>query len=212
MKHITALLATLLILSSCNQGLIPRGKLSKIISDIYLSDKYISSNQDMITIADSAMLYEPILNSYGYTSEDFLRTIAYYVERPAKLKTVYLKAQESLQEELDIVNIQLTKEGRADSLMMSIIRELSIDNKNKIEPDSRIRSLRWIIFPQIEEIPVWITPDTSAINFDAPVSRFWWNRSLRQHTKPFNLYENDRRTILVPRKLELHKERVRDIG
>lgn len=212
MKHITAILASLLLLSSCNQGLIPRGKLSKIISDIYLSDKYLSSNQEKLTIADSAMLYEPILNSYGYTSEDFIKTIAYYVERPAKLKTVYLKAQESLQEELDIVNIQLTQEGKADSLRMAIIRELSTDNKNNIEPDSRIRSLRWIIFPQIEEIPVRITPDTSAINFDAPVSHFWWTRSLRQHTKPFNLYENDRRTIFVPRKLELHKERVRDLG
>ena len=212
MKHITALLATLIILSSCNQGLIPRGKLTKIISEIYLTDKYLSSNQELVTIADSALLYEPILNSYGYTTEDFLRTISYYVERPAKLKTVYLKAQESLQKELDIVNNQLNKEGAADSLRMALVRELNFDNKNNIEPDSRIRSLRWITSPDLEEIPIKFPPDIYAVKFDAPISAFWWSRRLKQNMKPFYKYENDRRTILVPRKLETHKERVREAG
>lgn len=212
MKHLTAFIVSLLLFASCNQGLIPRGKMSKIIADIYLSDKYLNSTMDMVSVADSTLLYEPIFNSYGYNTDDFLRTIAYYVERPAKLKSVYLKAQESLQNELDIINVQLIVERRLDSLKTSLERDIKEENKDGGEPDSRSRSLRWIIFPELEESWLIVAPDTSAVKYDAPVSGFWWSRSLRQYKKPFYQYEKNRRTIPVPRKLEPYKERVRNIG
>lgn len=212
MKHLSAIAITLLLLTSCGNSLIPRGKLSRIVADIYLSDKFVNNTAEMVSKADSTMLYEPILNSYGYTSDDFIRTIEYYVERPAKLKTVYLKAQESLQLELDNINIQLLHERRVDSLRVSLSQELAESNINKTEPDSRSRSLRWIIFSEIDEIHYIKTPLVNAIDYDSPVSGFWWRRSLEQNQKPFYKYEKDRRTIPLPRKLEPGRERVLEVG
>ncbi|GAB1373482.1 hypothetical protein MASR1M46_03620 [Bacteroidales bacterium] len=80
--------------------MIPREKMTRIVSEIYLSDKYMSSSTELSGGADSLLIYEPILNKYGYDTEDYLRTISYYVERPSKLRTIYTDAQNLLQKEL----------------------------------------------------------------------------------------------------------------
>ncbi|GAB1373481.1 hypothetical protein MASR1M46_03610 [Bacteroidales bacterium] len=55
-------------------------------------------------------------------------------------------------------------------------------------------------------------PDTSAVKYDSPVSSYWWKENIRLKTKPFYLYENDRRKIPVDLKPESAPERVRKAG
>jgi hypothetical protein len=211
MKLPLVLLASVLLLSSCDGGLIPRGKMTRIVSEIYLSDKYMSSNMELSEGADSLLIYEPILNKYGYDTEDYLRTISYYVERPSKLRTIYTDAQNLLQKELDRVNKRLSDVRRVDSLRIVISTQL-IDLKPDEERDAGVRSLRWILFPEMDEAWERAAPDTSAVRYDSPVSFHWWKENIRLKTKPFFLYENDRRKIPVDLKLESAPERVRKAG
>ncbi|MDD4293470.1 MAG: DUF4296 domain-containing protein, partial [Bacteroidales bacterium] len=100
MRLLKALLISLLIFTSCGESRIPKQKLSKIIAEIYISDRYINTNQELVRAVDSSFLYEPIFNKYGYTTKDFIYTMNYYVEQPAKLRAIYLGAKQILQDEM----------------------------------------------------------------------------------------------------------------
>lgn len=212
MKLLLALLSSLLLFASCDGGVIPRGKMSKIVAEIYLSDKYMSSSSiEMAEKADSILIYEPILNKYGYDTEDYLTTIAYYVERPSKLRTIYTNAQNILQKELDQTNIRLLAERSIDSLRNAISAELNSIKEGEIK-DPLTRSLRWILFSEMEESWEKAAPDTSAVNYDSPVSPIWWEGNFRQKMKPFYLYENNRSAIPINPKLKSNPQGVREIG
>lgn len=59
---------------------IPDDTLSDIFRDIYLSNAYVDRTPGRLDF-DSVNIYEPILNSYGYTSEDFIHTIGNFSKR-----------------------------------------------------------------------------------------------------------------------------------
>lgn len=118
-----------------------------------------------------------------------------------------------LQKELDRVNKRLSDVRRVDSLRIVISTINSFDLKPDEERDAGVRSLRWILFPEMDEAWERAAPDTSAVRYDSPVSFHWWKENIRLKTKPFFLYENDRRkSHSVDLKLESAPERVRKAG
>ena len=208
MRLFKPILIFLLILTSCGESRIPKQKLSKIIADIYISDKYVTANQELMRAVDTSFLYEPIFNKYGYTTRDFVYTINYYVERPSKLRPVYLEAKQILQVELGKAEAELKQERYQDSLFAAM-EKVIIPNVNNASPDSRTRALRWIYLPA--KMPKWTDPltDTSHLRFDAPLSPVWWENNMKIKQKPLLDYEKNSSPVSLPNQLQTNTAGIR---
>jgi len=208
MRLLKALLISLLIFTSCGESRIPKQKMSKIIAEIYISDRYINTNQELVRAVDSSFLYEPIFNKYGYTTKDFIYTINYYVEQPAKLRAIYLGAKQILQDEMGRADAEYKQERSRDSLI-AVMERTIMPGVNDEAPDSRTRALRWIYLPA--RMPKWTDPltDTSLVKFDAPLSPVWWKNNIQTNQKPFLDYEKNSSPVSLPDKLQTDSTGIR---
>jgi len=80
--HISLLLLALVALSSCNEGpkVIPESKLSRIYADLYMADYWLEIHEaELGSMQDTSLVYEPIFEKYGYTSDDFRASITHYL-------------------------------------------------------------------------------------------------------------------------------------
>ena len=113
------LTAALLCLSSCRdrKDIIPKGTMSKIYYDIYMTDEAVDANYGLRRIeavdanyglrrmADTMRIYEPIFNKYGYTTEDYNRSVNFYLERPDKFEDVFEDTKTMLEKRKAELNV-----------------------------------------------------------------------------------------------------------
>ena len=74
LKHIVPLLAVI-VFASCKKDeaeVIPRGKMADIYAEMLMTDQWISSTPGVRMIADTSLVYEPILQKYGYDKYDYI--------------------------------------------------------------------------------------------------------------------------------------------
>lgn len=92
LKHIFLLLAAALILTvSCKRNeaeVIPRSKLARIYAEMLVTDQWITSNAGIRMIADTSLVYEPILNKYGYDSDDYRLSVDHYMNDPERFARI----------------------------------------------------------------------------------------------------------------------------
>ncbi len=127
---------------------IPRSKMAKIYAEMLMTDQWISSAPSMMRIADTSLVYEPILEKYGYDSEDYRRSVEHYLDDPERFSKIFRSASEIL-------------DGR--------LQELKALQKTKEEAQSRkydfgIDAGRLV--PDIGRIPLKYTPDSLAFELD----------------------------------------------
>lgn len=201
MRLLKAIILSIIIFTSCGEDKIPKQKMSKIIAEIYITDRYINSNYELVRAMDSSFLYEPIFKKYGYSTKEFMNTIDYYVERPAKLKTIYLTAKQILEDEMAIASAELQRERSRDSIV-AIVEKTVMPGDSKKITDSQTRSLRWIYLP--DRMPKWDSPltDISLTGYDAPISPVWWVNNTKIIQKPFQDYEKNSSPVSLPDKLQ----------
>ena len=79
MKHILTLLAAcILIISSCKRGdekIIPRKDMAKIYAEMLVVDQWVQLDQAVRKTMDTTLVYEPILEKYGYDSDDYRNSV-----------------------------------------------------------------------------------------------------------------------------------------
>lgn len=97
----TVLLALALLLPGCSGAdVIPAGKMASILHDMYVLDAQIAVTSEYVTMADTTSVYGAILNEYGYTPEDFNRSLDYYLASPGRFREVSNKAHKQFEEEV----------------------------------------------------------------------------------------------------------------
>ena len=83
-QHIFSLLVLSMIslsLYSCREdGIIDEDDLSQIYAEMLLTDQWINNTPGVRLIADTSLVYEPILRKYGYTSEDYRKSVEFYLK------------------------------------------------------------------------------------------------------------------------------------
>lgn len=115
LKHIGLILGMIMVLSSCgrkNHELIPRNQLAEIYAEMLVTDQWILNTPGVRMIADTSLVYAPILEKYGYSTEDYIYTVDIYMNDPERFAKVLrtsgeilearlkgLKEQKKLQEE-----------------------------------------------------------------------------------------------------------------
>ena len=83
-QHIFSLLVLSMIslsLYSCREdGIIDEEDMSQIYAEMLLTDQWINNTPGVRLIADTSLVYEPILRKYGYTSADYRRSVEFYLK------------------------------------------------------------------------------------------------------------------------------------
>ena len=122
-RHIALVLATALCLCSCSREgkVIPRNKFAKIYAEMFLSDTWLGmAPWEAREMADTTFFYAPVFEKYNCTLEDYLASVAYYLQDPDRFSRILKKAGDML--ETESVNIQKAQDAefqaRRDSMMV----------------------------------------------------------------------------------------------
>ena len=76
-------------LVSCTpKGIIPKKKLAAIHADMFLFDQYAGADNSMKRFTDTCAVYKPLLRSYGYTADEYYRSVDYYLENIRDMEDV----------------------------------------------------------------------------------------------------------------------------
>ena len=104
LRHILILLAMAMILApSCRREgprVIPRSKLAKIYAEMFVTDQWVQSKPGLRTIADTSLVYEPILEKYGYDSEDYQHSVDRYMDDPERFSRILRTTADILDKEI----------------------------------------------------------------------------------------------------------------
>ena len=149
MKYcIIYIFAISILLYSCSGRSISQEKLPQIIAEMYLADKYMGQDMDRSSVSsiDSIRIYEAVFNKYGYTSEDYKRTIDKYISRPNKLKIYFENAKSILEEQKNSIKPRVAEHMRLDSLIGVYSRIIS-SNNSKDAYYKGVQTDKWIYFP-----------------------------------------------------------------
>lgn len=110
------LLVILALVSSCGKGKrISENTFAEIFADMFLADQWISSNR-LSRTADTSLVYEPIFEKYGYTSEDYRNSLEYYMDDATTFAEVLEESREILKSKVALI----TKEREYKVLQDSV--------------------------------------------------------------------------------------------
>lgn len=103
--HIAALAVFVCgIIASCAKDdteVIPRKKMARIYAEMLMTDQWITSTPGIRMVADTSLVYEPILEKYGYDSDDYRKSIEAYMDDPERFARILRTTGEILQDRID---------------------------------------------------------------------------------------------------------------
>ena len=170
--HIAALaLSVLVFLSSCRKDeteVIPRSDLSKIYAEMLLTDQWIVNTPNVRTIADTSLVYEPILEKYGYDSDDYRKSVDVYMDDPERFARILRETGEILNRRLDELKI---KKERLEHL------EMLRKKAEKYRPD-----IRWELISSESDTVTVSIPDSLDFAIDSSSWIYRFSRIVRNDT------------------------------
>lgn len=95
-------LLMLLLSTSCGQEgkVIPRKKMAHIYAEMFVADQQIASDRKYRSMADTSLVYEPIFEKYGYTSDDYRASMAYYIQDADRYARILRESSTILENEI----------------------------------------------------------------------------------------------------------------
>lgn len=134
--HILVFVLLALTVLSCGKArVIPRGKLVDIYAEMFLTDQWLRDNQDVKKTADTLLVYEPIFNRYGYTTDDYLKTVEHYMREPDKYAKILKNTAKKLEKKEKEIQKKIEAIERASRLHLSPIHA-SDTLLRRFKPDS----------------------------------------------------------------------------
>lgn len=118
--HIFAVCAALsfLVGCSCNKAnIIPRGKMAHIYAEMLVVDQWLLEHSKFRTQADTSLVYEPIFESYGYTTEDYRASVEYYMNDPERYSRILRSTSDILEEKIEELKLIKAKEDKIKAIV-----------------------------------------------------------------------------------------------
>ena len=112
-----SIVASLLCGSCRREVIIPKDKMSDIITELYLADQYISVHHKYSVQRDSTRLFAAILNEYGYTEDDYRRSTSYYLERKDSYENILAAAKEMLVERQQALREKIHRDSYQEEIL-----------------------------------------------------------------------------------------------
>lgn len=76
--------------------MIPRSKMADIYMEMLMTDQWINDSPGMRMIADTSLVYEPILDKYGYDKLDYIYSVDHYMHDPERFSRILRTTAEKL--------------------------------------------------------------------------------------------------------------------
>ena len=188
-RHIFIILtAALLCLYSCREkeSIIPKDIMSQIYYDIYMTDEAVDVNYGLRRMADTMRIYEPIFNKYGYTTDDYNRSVDFYLERPDKFEDVFEDTKTMLEKRKAELNSILEAEGKRPRLW-SLVDSLELYTSEGIHAGMVYKYMRVLFFKPDSTVPESPVIDSAFI--ERPVNQFLiFNDSALNADKDFTFH------------------------
>ncbi len=135
LQHIVAFLAVVVIAASCSRDkaeIIPRSKMARIYAEMLMTDQWINARTDVRRIADTSLVYEPILQKYGYDHMDYLKTVDEYMDDPERFARILRESGDIIEERLKDLRWELEQRNKLEALRKRI-EEMTIESDFKAE-------------------------------------------------------------------------------
>ena len=81
--------------------MIDEGDMAKIYAEMLITDQWINTVPSLRVVADTSLVYEPILKKYGYTSADYRTSVEYYLNDPDDFADIMRETIKILDKKLD---------------------------------------------------------------------------------------------------------------
>ena len=120
-------------LESCGRkDVIGERDLAHIYAEMLMMDQWINATPGARIIADTSLVYEPILRKYGYTSEVYRNSVEYYLEDPedyADIMTATIKILDGRLEELRDLKVKQQEDKDRANFVKKIARDIKFDRR-----------------------------------------------------------------------------------
>lgn len=96
---VAMVLSAVIFLASCRRDdaeVIPRDDLARIYAEMLLTDQWIVNTPNIRLIADTSLVYAPILGRYGYDAEDYRKSVDHYMDDPERFARIFRETGEIL--------------------------------------------------------------------------------------------------------------------
>lgn len=124
------LLAVAAMMVSCGARdgkVIPRKKLAKIYADMFMADQWIQQNYTVSKVADTSQVYKAIFEDYGYSSDDYRKSVAYYIQDPDRFARILRQTVSILDERISDDKAELRKMKSEESAKTDITYRFDFD-------------------------------------------------------------------------------------
>ena len=141
LRYIFPLILSLVFFASCGERegkIIPRGELAEIYAQMLIMDQWISSTPGTRQMADTSLVYEPILNKYGYTSADYRLSVDKYMDDPERFSRILRTTVSIFDERLKELELKRVEQEREEELLKRIEKLAEIV---RAEVDSALLSI-----------------------------------------------------------------------
>ena len=122
----------LLSCSSHRDKVIPKGKLAEIYAEMLVTDQWIVNTTGVRRMADTSLVYEPILEKYGYTSADYRRSVEVYLDDPERFSRILRTSAEILGRRLEELKKQKEEQDHIRALE-KLLHQLKYESDFKAE-------------------------------------------------------------------------------
>lgn len=152
--YISALLLFFLCPITCmvscmREKYIPEETMSDIYYEMYITDQLIRKDRKKKKESDTLLVYEPIFERFGYTSEDYRNSVNHYLLKPEKFEKIFRKTQAKLElRKKQLEDIIAQEEERLIS--WNIADSITYYTDESIQSSGYFRAIRMLLF----------TPDT----------------------------------------------------
>ncbi|HRW95348.1 MAG TPA: DUF4296 domain-containing protein [Bacteroidales bacterium] len=120
MRIALTIVCALLCLAGCSGSSarrIPREDFQVVLREMFLTDLILERDGTLGRLADSTLVYPPILEKHGFTTEQFLATLDYYASRPARFKSLLTQLRRNINAERSAYNEKLSYVARQKELV-----------------------------------------------------------------------------------------------
>lgn len=95
-------LAAALLVAGCGRAeVIPEKDMTEIYVDMFIADQWLRDHDEEKERADTTLFFDPVFRKYGYTFEDYDKSVSYYVAHPDKFSDITVRVAEELKKRAD---------------------------------------------------------------------------------------------------------------
>ena len=134
--HIFSAIAALFFLVGCSCSkpkVISKGKLAEIYAEMLVVDQWLLEHSKYRTQADTSLVYEPIFQKYGYTTEDYRASLEHYMNDPERYSRILRRTTEILDEKLTELKDLKRIEDRRKAVVPYVLEKRWIYYNNSVE-------------------------------------------------------------------------------